>query len=64
MRSQFLRWCFFLVGLEAWRFVMIVRLFIRELKDKFASFLMPAVEDVVSLCDVSKLKHEFACGIG
>jgi|TARA_B100000497_G_scaffold15505_1_gene17919 hypothetical protein len=41
-----------------------MRPFIRELKDKFASFLMPAVEDVVSLCDVSKLKHEFACGIG
>ncbi|MDG1059371.1 MAG: hypothetical protein P8O84_01565 [Synechococcus sp. cluster3_bin.96] len=55
---------FSLVGLESWCFVLIMRPFIRELKDKFASFLMPAVEDVVSLCDVSKLKHEFACGIG
>ena len=43
---------------------MIVRLFLRELKDKVVSFLMPPLEDVVSLCDVSKLKYEFACGIG
>ena len=39
---------------------MIVRLFIRELKDKVVSFLMPPLEDVVSLCDVSKFKYEFA----
>ena len=43
---------------------MIVRLFIRELKDKVVSFLMPSLEDVVSLCDVFKFKYEFAFGIG